>query len=144
MFRRTLVRRLLLAAVLGFSARPAAAQTVFNVTDNTSYSNATQTIFNAFKTSPNTDYVINVNSSFTLTSFPFPLLTPGAHTITVNGNGNTINGGGAFRPFLILSGTTSINNLTVTNGAAIGGNGGVAAAAAWERAAGCSSTPGPT
>ncbi len=46
------------------------------------------------------------------------------HSVTIDGNGSTIDGGGAYRGFLASSGTIALANLTFDHTAAIGGKGG--------------------
>lgn len=43
--------------------------------------------------------------------------------VTIAGNGHTINGADAYRPFFVESGTVVINDLTITGGRAKGGDG---------------------
>jgi hypothetical protein len=112
---------LLTLASSTLAATSAQAQTIINVSDSTSFATACNTIF----FNPGVSYIVNINSSFTMTGVVAPLQVVGSSTITVNGNGNTINGGGLFRPFFVLNGTVNINNLTVSNAAAIGGSGGL-------------------
>ncbi|MBK8022877.1 MAG: hypothetical protein IPK19_15960 [Chloroflexi bacterium] len=75
--------------------------------------------------------VINLtNSTYTLTTTGLPTITSGAGALTINGNGATIarsSAGGTpnFRILLVNSGATlTLNNVTLTNGSAPGGNGG--------------------
>lgn len=51
-------------------------------------------------------------------------LPPVTASITVNGNGNSFDGGGAHRGFLVASGTLTVNDLTLANMKAQGGHGG--------------------
>ncbi|HZL01068.1 MAG TPA: flagellar basal body FlgE domain-containing protein, partial [Caulobacteraceae bacterium] len=44
-------------------------------------------------------------------------------SLTINGSGNTINGGGAVRDLLVASGNVFVENLTLTGGAAASGDG---------------------
>jgi len=78
------------------------------------------------------DKTINFQNSITLTPAISPLLRPFntdntfsaiAQTITVNGNGFTLNGSNAFRGFFVMGGTVIVNNLTFQNTRAIGGAG---------------------
>ena len=48
----------------------------------------------------------------------------GSHTITIDGNGNTIDGGQPYRVFFVASGTVAINDVTIANAMAQGGDGG--------------------
>ena len=45
-------------------------------------------------------------------------------TLTIDGAGNTMNGGGTYSGFLVYGGTVGIQNLTIQDTAAIGGTGG--------------------
>ncbi len=47
-----------------------------------------------------------------------------SHTITIEGNGNTIDADNAGRVFFVESGTVAINDLTIANAMAQGGKGG--------------------
>ncbi|WP_295437888.1 hypothetical protein [uncultured Thiodictyon sp.] len=47
--------------------------------------------------------------------------------VTINGNGNTVSGNNQYRVFFAQQGTVSLNNLTIADGKAQGGNGGVGA-----------------
>jgi outer membrane autotransporter protein len=70
----------------------------------------------------NANTTINLTSSVTLTTGDLPALQ-GTGT-TVNGNGNTLNGGNIFRGLFVYSGTTRVENLTIENAVAQGGNSG--------------------
>ena len=65
---------------------------------------------------------INLNTAVTLTTGDLPALQ-GTGT-TISGNGNTLNGGNSFRGLLVYSGTTRVENLTIANAVAQGGDGG--------------------
>lgn len=64
--------------------------------------------------------VINFSGDVTL-SANLPVLTANA---TINGNGYSLSGAGQYRGLFVASGTWAINNLTIQQTKAIGGNGG--------------------
>lgn len=66
------------------------------------------------------DATINIAGAITLTQ-SLPMITA---SITVNGQGQTLNANGSGRAFFVQSGTVSISNLTVNNTVAQGGAGG--------------------
>jgi len=113
----------LLATLLSFlTITGARAQTVLNVTDGASLSNAIATV----DTNASASYVINFQNSITLTSAANNTLNALNTTsnVTINGNGFTLNGGGVQRGFFVYSGMVAINDLSITNAAARGGAGG--------------------
>ena len=67
------------------------------------------------------DTTINFTGGFHLTQ-SLPMITS---SVTVTGNGNTLDANGAGRAFFVQAGTASISNLTVNNAVAQGGAGGV-------------------
>jgi len=67
------------------------------------------------------DTTINFTGGFQLTQ-SLPMITS---SVTVTGNGNTLDANGAGRAFFVQAGTASISNLTVNNAVAQGGAGGV-------------------
>ena len=75
---------------------------------------------------PTHSYVINIGSSITLTNSAADTL-PAINTtssVTINGGTNVLDGGSAQRGFFVYSGNVTINNLTIQNTLAAGGNGG--------------------
>ncbi|MDR7221546.1 autotransporter domain-containing protein [Aminobacter aminovorans] len=107
-------------------AQPALAAT-FNVTNETELAAAISTA-NSNGDASNT---INVSANITLTK-PLPPLglrnaagMPLATSpLTINGNGNTVSGGGTQRIFFANSGEIAINDVTLADGRAKGGDGG--------------------
>jgi uncharacterized protein with beta-barrel porin domain len=98
------------------------AQTVINVTDGASLSAAiAQADSNA-----SANYVINFQNNITLSAAAANTLNAFNTTsnVTVNGGGFTLDGGGVQRGFFVYAGTVAINNLTIQNAVAKGGNGG--------------------
>ena len=70
----------------------------------------------------NADTTINFTGSFQLTQ-SLPMITS---SVTVTGNGNTLDANSAGRAFFVQAGTASIANLTIDNAVAQGGAGGTA------------------
>ena len=102
------------------------AQTVINVTDGASLSAAiAQADSNA-----SASYVINFQNNITLSAAAGNTLNAFNTTsnVTVNGGGFTLDGGGVQRGFFVYAGTVAINNLTIQNTQALGGNGGATTA----------------
>ncbi len=98
-------------------AAPAARATDYTVTDSSSFFSAIQSIDAA----PTSSDRIIIANSFTMSQQVLAITTTGS--LTVVGNGNTINGNGAYRPFFVESGNVSLQNLTINNAQAHGGNG---------------------
>src|SRR5262249_5679988 len=69
------------------------------------------------------DSSINITANITLTQ-SLPMITS---SVTVTGNGNTLDANNAGRAFFVQSGTAAISNLTINNAVAQGGAGGPAA-----------------
>src|SRR5262249_60269204 len=65
------------------------------------------------------DSNINITANITLTQ-SLPMITA---SVTVTGNGNTLDANNAGRAFFVQSGTAAISNLTVHNAVAQGGTG---------------------
>ena len=103
------------------SCTSAHAQTVINVSDGASLSAAiAQADSNAA-----TSYVINIQNNITLSGAAADTLNAFNTTsnVTVNGGGFTLDGGGVQRGFFVYAGSVAINNLTIQNTQALGGNG---------------------
>ncbi len=134
------------AAMVGLSVRAAlgATYTVTNLND--SGSGSFRDAINQANIQENGTIQFQVSGTIALQS-SLPVIT---FQGSINGNGNTISGGGLYRPFFIdleaeqpLE-TLQISNLSIANGMAKGGNGGDGIAGggeAWEQAAPFSSTP---
>ncbi|MDP2697549.1 autotransporter domain-containing protein [Thalassospira sp.] len=120
--RYGLVPLILLCTAPAGSAQAA----TFNVT-NTADSGAgslRQAIFDANAAGgTNTIDVQNGLGTITLTSGDLNALNS---NITLNGNGNTLSGNNAFRGLFVYSGTVAINDLTIENAVASGGDAGQA------------------
>ncbi|WP_342586704.1 pectate lyase-like adhesive domain-containing protein, partial [Methyloligella halotolerans] len=117
-----------LVAVTALCACPTAAEAdQFTVDDQISFSAALARI--AQDHSQN--HTINIARSFTMTRAVAPIVLDDGRTLTINGNGNTIDGNGQFRPFFVSSSspstaggpTINISNLNISRGAGIGGSG---------------------
>ena len=118
----------LVPLILSCAAPIGSAQAAtFNVT-NTADSGAgslRQAIFDANAAGgTNTIDVQNGLGTITLTSGDLNALNS---NITLNGNGNTLSGNNAFRGLFVYSGTVAINDLTIENAVASGGDAGQAA-----------------
>ena len=73
---------------------------------------------------PNIGYTINFTASFTLTTDLYAINLAGGSTVTINGTGFTLDGGGAYRGFFDYAGGLTLENLTIQNTIATGGAGG--------------------
>ena len=102
-------RLIFLCAVLALFAAPGWA---VDVSTETALKDALNTAGN----------VINITADITLGSSTSTI--PIAQSVTINGNGHTISGGGTCRVFNITAGTVTINDLTIKDGNASGGDGG--------------------
>ncbi len=100
------------------NAGPVLGQTPISVSNSTDFTNAIQTINN----NPNTSYTLNLTANVTMSQQVLAIESNA--TITVVGNGHTIDGASLYRPFFVESGTVALQNLTVANGMAQGGAGG--------------------
>jgi autotransporter-associated beta strand protein len=121
--REHLVRSALLSgtAYALISCASAHAQTVINVSDGASLSAAIAQVDSNAATS----YVINIQNNITLSGAAADTLNAFNTTsnVTVNGGGFTLDGGGVQRGFFVYAGNVAINNLTIQNTQALGGNG---------------------
>ena len=100
-------------------ARPAAAQTVFNVSNAADFSAALSAIDSGSAGS----YVINVSGTISLSS-DLPVINTTSSVAITGSNGAVIDGGGVARGLLVSAGTVSVSNLTISNAVAQGGAGG--------------------
>ncbi len=94
-----------------------ARATDYTVTNSATFYNAIQSIDAA----PTSSDRIILSNSFTMSQQVLAITTTGS--LTVVGNGFVINGNGAYRPFFVESGNVSMQDLTITNAQAHGGNG---------------------
>lgn len=112
--------RNLLAAVAGVVLLAGTVRgDTFNVNTAQQFFDALQEIAD----NPGRDDTINITGGFTMNQ-PVPSIAKnGGFSLTVNGNNNTIDGGGQYRPFFVDEGAVAINDLAVQNGMAQGGDG---------------------
>jgi len=73
---------------------------------------------------PKTAYTITLTAGFTLSADPDAINLGSGDSLTIDGAGQVINGGGHYRGFFVYAGTVRLQNLTLLNTAAIGGIGG--------------------
>jgi hypothetical protein len=72
---------------------------------------------------------ITLTADIDLSAGPLPILNPQAGTqLVIDGDGNTVDGGGVSRIFFAYSGTIQIQDVVLANGVAQGGDGGIAEA----------------
>ncbi|WP_342711424.1 autotransporter domain-containing protein [Bradyrhizobium sp. B124] len=98
----------------------ARAQTVLNASDGASLVAALTTI----DSNPGRSYTLNITSNITLTGGTTLPIINSSSNVTINGGNFTLDGGGVQRGFFVYSGTVAVNNLTIQNAVARGGNGG--------------------
>ncbi len=103
---------LLASTALTFVAGAPALATTFTVTDQA-------TLATALSSAVNGD-TIKLANTIALTS-DLPAVV---NNVTIDGQGNTLNGGGVARGLFVYSGTVAIGNLTISNALAQGGAGG--------------------
>jgi autotransporter-associated beta strand protein len=72
----------------------------------------------------NVNYTINLTANIDLTQALFGINLGSHSTLTINGNGFTIDGMGDQRGVFVYSGNVTLENLAITNAVAQGGNGG--------------------
>ena len=92
-------------------------RTTLNVADFSSFGTAIATI----NANPGSDYILNFTANVTMAAQVQPIITNG--NVTVQGNGATLDGSGAYRPFFISSGNIKLENLSIANALAQGGRG---------------------
>jgi hypothetical protein len=78
---------------------------------------------------PGFAYIFDFTAGFTLSSELFAINLAAGDTLTINGDGQTMNGGGMQRGFFVYAGDVTIENLTILDAVAIGGAGGSGAVA---------------
>ncbi len=92
----------------------------FNVSTFGDFQSALQSI----ALDPSSDHTININANITMAGNVAPIAVDAGKNVTINGNGNRIDGGGAYRPFFAHQGNITIKDLTIQNARAQGGAGG--------------------
>jgi hypothetical protein len=96
------------------AAAPAAAEAQdFLVGSSAEFAAALQ----AMAADPSSNHTIKITKSFDMSAPVAPIIAKPGATITIDGQGFTINGASAFRPFFVYSGTVDISNLTIANAA---------------------------
>ncbi|MCC8968846.1 autotransporter outer membrane beta-barrel domain-containing protein, partial [Bradyrhizobium sp. Pear76] len=93
---------------------------MLNASDGASLVAALATIDN----NPGTSYTLNITNNITLTGATTLPVINSSSNVTINGGNFTLDGGGVQRGFFVYSGTVAVNNLTIQNAVAKGGNGG--------------------
>ncbi|OKO72551.1 hypothetical protein AC628_26145 [Bradyrhizobium sp. NAS96.2] len=93
---------------------------MLNASDGASLVAALTTIDN----NPGTSYTLNITQNITLTSGTTLPVINSSSRVTINGGNFTLDGGGVQRGLFVYSGTVAVNNLTIQNAVARGGNGG--------------------
>ncbi|HTW71161.1 MAG TPA: Hint domain-containing protein [Acetobacteraceae bacterium] len=73
---------------------------------------------------PNTHYTIAFANNITLGSDLYAINLASGDTLTIIGNGDTLDGGGVTRGFFVYAGTVAIGNLAIDDAVAQGGTGG--------------------
>lgn len=120
MIRAFAIRRAALLLLGSIVALKAAGQTAISVTTASDLVAAITTVDN----NPSTSYVINFTGSITLgASNTLPVIATSS-SVTVDGHGNVLDGGGIQQGFFVSSGSVTIQNLTLQHLVATGGNGG--------------------
>lgn len=102
------------------------AATIINVANETQLRDAIFTISNDFAVDGVVadDYVVNITADIDLTQSLPMIRGDGVHSITFNGGGFTIDAQEMGRVFFVESGKVAINDVTIANALAEGGNGG--------------------
>ena len=77
---------------------------------------------------PNIAYAITFTASFTLSTDLYAINLAGGSTVTINGAGFTLDGGGKYRGFFDYAGGLTLENITIQHAFATGGAGGSGAA----------------
>src|SRR5262245_51318011 len=104
---------------IGASVTPARTQTVINVSDAAGLVSALNTV----STNPGTSYLVNLTQNITLTASTTLPAINSASSVTIDGHGNTLDGGGVQRGFFAFAGTIAVQNMTIQNTVALGGSG---------------------
>ncbi|WP_375782739.1 autotransporter domain-containing protein [Bradyrhizobium sp. Pha-3] len=93
---------------------------MLNASDGASLVAALTTI----DSNPGRSYTVNITSNITLTGGTTLPIINSSSNVTINGGNFTLDGGGVQRGFFVYSGTVAVNNLTIQNAVARGGDGG--------------------
>ncbi len=106
-------------------ATPAVAQVVLTANSAASLVSALTTV----DLNPGTHYEINITSNINLTAGTALPAINTTSPLIINGNNFTVNGGGVQQGLFVYAGKLAINNLAITNAAAVGGASSAAGAA---------------
>jgi len=119
---RTSIRRCFNVAAVSCASLFAqvATATDFVVTDSAEFAAA----ITAINGDPNSDHRIEITGTITMAEQVQAIEITGNLTVVGTTPNAAISGAGAYRPFFIEDGSVSIENLTLINGRAFGGNGG--------------------
>src|SRR6202011_5352364 len=71
----------------------------------------------------NTAYTFNFQNGFTLDRTPTPIVLASTSSLTIHGGGFTMDGANAFGGFMVMSGSVSLDHLTIANTLQRGGDG---------------------
>ncbi|HEV2364217.1 MAG TPA: hypothetical protein VGS12_08485 [Caulobacteraceae bacterium] len=105
-----------------------AIQTSFSVASEADLNAALQAIdLTGAQSRPNTAYTITLAAGFTLASDLDAVNLASGDSLTINGGGQTMDGGGTYRGFFVYAGQVAIDNLTIAHAVASGGAGGAGA-----------------
>lgn len=97
---------------------------VFDVANEADLNAAlTQIDLTGASSAPDTAYTIGISSSFTLNTDLYAINLASGDTLAIQGNGHTIDGGGAYHGLFDYAGKVAINDLAISDAAAIGGSG---------------------
>ena len=92
----------------------------FSNTDTTTLNG----VFKTIATAPVDDYIVNITQNIDLIFDLLAINLPSGSTLTIEGNGHTIDGESSERGLFVYAGTVDINNLAINSTVAQGGNGG--------------------
>jgi hypothetical protein len=108
----------------------ALAQTSFTIASEADLNAVlTQIDLGGASSAPGLLYSLTFAAGFTLGSELYAINLAAGDTLTINGNGQTMDGGGVQRGFFVYAGDVTIENLTIRDAVAIGGAGGSGAVA---------------
>lgn len=98
--------------------------TTYNVADEADLNAAlTQIDLTGSSSAPNTAYMIALGGNIALTTDLYAVNLAQGDTLTIEGNGHALDGGGDQRGLFVYAGTVSVSDLAIDNAAATGGNG---------------------
>ena len=98
--------------------------TTFNVASTADLNNALKAIdLGGADSAANAAYAINFTQSIALTGQLYAINLASGDTLAIHGNGDTLDGGGAYNGFFDYAGTVAIDNLKINHTKAVGGSG---------------------